>query len=202
MKTVTKILKTVIVIFILVFTSCSAEDGIDGVDGLNGEPGIAGVDGQDGADGEDGQDGQDGEDGEDGNPNIQTFTFDMSTESGERAQFSSTAFTIDFIKNNAVLWYVDASGVTYQAPGIGPFGEFQIRTFIQPGFTGLIFHNFDGSSYSISEGRFSELRVIFIDITTGSSKFNSKDAILEELKNNGVDSSNYEETLAYLIKTQ
>jgi len=67
MKTTMNFLKMGLLVFAMVLTSCSAEDGEDGV---TGPQGVAGTDGIDGTDGADGQDGTDGTDGEDGNANV------------------------------------------------------------------------------------------------------------------------------------
>ncbi len=69
MKTTFKLLSGMLLLFAIVFTSCTKEGpegpmGAIGPAGPQGEQGIAGQDGQDGLDGQDGADGEDGQDAE------------------------------------------------------------------------------------------------------------------------------------------
>ncbi len=75
MKTTMKLFTYGLMIFALVFTSCSK----DGDVGPIGPAGTSGIDGIAGTNGSDGTEGVDGTDGEDGNANVTIFEFDSKT---------------------------------------------------------------------------------------------------------------------------
>ncbi len=184
MKTSVRILVLLSVLFSLsAGTSCSPEDGEDGAMGEQGVPG---------------QDGMDGEAGEDGNANVRTLLFDISERSGLNFEIAVPEFTQAVINNDAILWYVEESNITYPIPGAGPNAAYVIRVFATVGNTRLNFNNWDGTSFMLPVGGLDELKIVIIESTSGSSTGkSSKEDVFEELKNAGVDINNYEEVIAY-----
>lgn len=109
MKTTMKCLTYGLIIFTLVFTSCSkdGEVGPIGPAGSQGTAGTNGVDGTNGADGSDGTDGtsgQDGADGTDGNADIRIFEYDSRTFT-TNTTYQMTDITQTVMSNSLVLAY-------------------------------------------------------------------------------------------------
>ena len=130
-NTIAKVKLLVMALGAIFVMSCSADDSEDGVMGIQGPAGIDGVDGTNGIDGEDGAmgiqgtagtdgvDGTNGIDGEDGNANVRTFTFDLSTFSGNEIALPFSELTQDVLDNDAILIYIQRNkGQYYPIPGI------------------------------------------------------------------------------------
>jgi len=183
MKNVISKTKYVLMALIMIVSfSCSPEDGADGAQGAAGPAG---------------QDGTNGQNGEDGNANVQTFTFDVSAESGSSIDLSITEFTQSVLDNDVILWYLKVGNLSYPIPGSGPNAGYVVRTYAQVGTTRLNFHNWNGTSYSINAGDIDMVKIIIIESTNTTAKSLGKQHVFNELKAAGVDINNYNEVMDY-----
>ncbi len=147
-----------------------------------------------------GKDGKDGQDGQDGNANVQTYIFDVSSNSGSMITLNLNAITQDVLENDAILTYYKASNdIYYVAPGPGPDGNYITRVYSDVGMHVIKFHNWNGTPYSISAGDILLVKVIIIESTnTTSSREANRMKMLDELENAGVDINNYYAVCEYL----
>ncbi len=146
-----------------------------------------------------GKDGQDGMDGTDGNANVQTYVFNTSTMSGSIFTFNLNAITQDVLDNDVILTYYKQSGFYYAAPGPGYGGYYITRVYSTVGIHYLQFYNWNGTSYSISAGDITKVKIIIIESSnTTSSKEANRMKMLDELENAGVDIDNYYAVCEYL----
>ncbi|MBM1105700.1 collagen-like protein [Aurantibacter crassamenti] len=202
MKTKMKFMMSLIMVLSIAITSCSKEGDIGpaGVAGTNGADGTDGIDGVDGADGIDGVDGTDGVDGADGNANVETYVFDTSDVAGTIISLSVPAITQTVLDNDVILSYIAASNnFTYQTPGGGPTGDYITRAYEEVGNFYINFHNWDGTSYSIVAGDILAVKLIIIESsnTIAGKQSSSKQTVLNELANAGVDVDDYHAVLDY-----
>ena len=196
--------KTLMYLFIATavsFTSCST-DGEDGMDGMDGAQGIAG---QNGADG---QNGQDGADGADGNANVTGVTVDPFpswTEGiylGQEANFveiDESLLTEEVVDDALVLVYFQLFGnnVWYPMTYAFPFdnGTDEVITYTYSPEQITIYAL--SSSGPVNAG-INKVRYFIIPTNDADGRSTSgRDFKLQELRNNGVDITNYKEVAAY-----
>lgn len=183
-----------LILFAILISSCTSEDGLDGENGINGIDGVQGEPGQDGSDGEDGEDGIDGQDG-----NANVIASDWITSRHSTTQKTSSVFIVE---DNRITEEVLSSSViiaygTTQSFGIYPLPDSfnsQIYTFnLLPGL--ISFQAFTNDSSSVIFNTFNAFRYVIIlsNSTSGKSSKSSKSSILQELKKAGVDINNYQQ---------
>lgn len=205
MKTTMKFLRYGLLIFAIVFTSCSkdGEDGSDGTTGLQGDQGIAG---QNGADGADGADGTDGEDGADGNANVETTIFLNPTWSSSGLMtLNSSNITQDAFDYYLILGYLKEGDVWYSANGnqaVGGYykgyydvGRYFIRAY---DFNDVV----DQTRPTIVRAKVVIIKPSNVILTSGngksvSTKLNFKENLIADLTNAGVDLNDYQAVCKY-----
>lgn len=190
MKARFKFFQLLLLSAVFILSSCSGEDGEMGPQGPQGTQGVQGLQGDPGPQGNPGQD---------GNANVQTILYDVSTESGSQINLSVSQFTQSVLDNDVILWYIDVGNLVYPIPGSGPNAQYVVRVYAQVNTTRLSFHNWDGTSYSISAGDIDEVKIIIIEssnTTTGKST-STKSDVFNELKQAGVDVNDYYAVLDY-----
>ncbi|MBP0903245.1 hypothetical protein ACFSKN_14845 [Mariniflexile gromovii] len=152
---------------------------------------------------EDGTQGPEGPAGEDGNANVQTFVFNTSSLSGDSFILSLPEITQDVIDNDVVLGYITHwQNYHYPIPGTVFNGESAVRVYIVPSQYHIKFHNLNGTPYTVAAGAYPTTKIIIIKssnttIAKTSSKKNSKQHILNELNQNGVDINDYNAVCNY-----
>ena len=184
MKNVISKTKYVLMALIMVVTfSCSPEDGADGAQGAQGPAG------------------QDGTNGQDGNANVQTYTFDTSTENGSIWTITASQLTQDVLDNDAILTYLRRSnGSYYSVPGTS-FGD-EIKAALLLSTIEFYFYNrMTGATITPAVGNYDLLKLVIIESSNttagrGTSKSKKQD-IFNELKAAGVDVNNYNEVMDY-----
>jgi len=183
MKNVISKTKYVLMALIMVVTfSCSPEDGADGAQGPAGPAG------------------QDGTNGQDGNANVQTFTFDTSTEDGQIWNIDAPQLTQDVLDNDGVLTYLRRGGSYYFVPGTS-FND-EIKAVLLPSIVQLLFYNrLSGANVTPAVGNYDLLKLVIIESSNttagrGTSK-SKKQNVFNELKAAGVDVNNYNEVMDY-----
>lgn len=174
--------------------------GIQGEQGPEGPQGPAGVDGEaQGVPGPAGADGTDGTDGQDGNANVETFTLDISSESGLFWGLALNELTQDVIENDAILFYMKRTfgGSYYPVPGISLDDRIEVE--LTASTINLWFYNrTDGAPNTIPAGRYELLKVVIIESnSTTSGKQTTTENIQDELKDAGVDINDYEAVMDY-----
>ncbi len=178
MKTTEFFAYAVFVLFLgVAISSCKGDDGADGIDGTTGQAGA---------------------DGQDGNANVQTLTYDISTESGYAISTTVPEFTQSVLDNDAILFYLNYLNSRFY-PIPGPVYSIVIGVVSQVGTNGLSFYNWDGTSYNITAGYFNTLKIVIIESTSGKSAGNNnpQQEIYTELKNAGVDINDYQDVCDY-----
>ncbi len=211
MNTEMSFFKYGLLIFFLVFTSCS-KDGVDGVIGPKGENGTDGVKGIDGVD---------------GNANVTTYSFNEPQWSNGNPLIvldMTGVLTTEVVTNDVILVYLRSntgsnSQRVYQIPGWvnGSFPDYPTQ-MITPYFTDseggaggfqiperiyISTRSVDNVTIPTSEAvPLSWIRVVIIKTTntiTGKSNkgLELKDKLLNELKMAGVDINNYNAVCKY-----
>ncbi len=206
MKTTTKILKSGLLLLVLIFASCTKEgpQGDIGPIGPAGALGPAGPTGATGPTGSIGETGANGQDGEDGNANVTSMTFDVSAASGTSYALSSEPLSTDQVENNVVLAYLKAGSDWYQLPNqrilTSSFSLIDISTYMSASGSQYVFNlgfHRNGAPFSISSSDLDTLKLVFIEensSTPGKSAGNSQ---MQQLKNSGVDVSDYYQVMDY-----
>ncbi|KSA12439.1 collagen-like protein [Maribacter dokdonensis] len=230
MKTTTNFIKCAILIFAISFTSCSKDgdigpigpQGEQGIKGEQGEQGPAGEDGEAlgvpgpqgeqgeqgetgpaGEDGTDGTNGTNGEDGEDGNANVDTYTYDLSSESGATITVNATALSQEVIDNDLILGYLLKNGNTYTpipAPiyafGLGDNSDIAVEISLNRYW--MFFYEVGTENLkSVTAGQLDELKLIVIESNSTTSGKSSKANTLSNLKSAGVDTNDYYAVMDY-----
>ncbi|MEC7769546.1 MAG: hypothetical protein VX798_00080 [Bacteroidota bacterium] len=204
-------------------TGPQGKQGIAGADGVNGANGADGSDGTDGIscwdlngngvgdadedindDGNfdaldcQGADGANGVNGSDGNANVQAFNILLTDFSGTNLPFTIPMDPVD-LPNYAMLFYLkNANGVVYSVPGPMDGNLYYSRLFYsESNSNGTIFFYkmADDSAHNIAAGYFTNLKIIAIETTTGAK--NAQQSITDELKDAGVDTSDYDAVAEY-----
>ena len=202
MKTISKIKYALFLLVIVGFISCKGEIGPAGADGIDG---TNGTNGTNGTDGDDGVNGTNGVDGEDGNANVIssawiTPTWSVTNSTYGEYGYTETRITEEFRNTGVILSYIDWTGE----------GQFAYALPMTSGYSNILFTiNFGMSNVSSESIRWwfeaesnftpnanAKLRYVMIPASTNKSA-NSKQEILEKLKNAGVDVSNYYEVMDY-----
>ncbi len=167
-----------------------------------------GPEGADGADGAVGIDGVDGTDGDDGNANVVSvnlayadITWTVGSYLGRTANtftFTENAVSQDVIDHGAVLGFTFFSSNWWALP----------MTWENTGGTGrqYILHSYALNSITLyayqtsgvlNPGVLSQYRFIIITDNTVTKSVSSGEAILDKLKNAGVDVNDYYEVMEY-----
>ncbi|MFX0558555.1 hypothetical protein ACOCEA_17265 [Maribacter sp. CXY002] len=197
MKTAVTIFRSGLLLLMILFTSCTKE-------GAQGDIGPIGPTGLNGANGVDGTDGTNGEDGVDGNANVTSMTFDVSAVSGTFYDLLSYPLTVDQVENNVVLVYIKAGNDWYQLPNqrilTGNLRIIDISTYMSGSggqyLFGLEFHR-NGTPFALASGDLDTLKLVFIEETSSTSGKSTTNSISQELKDQGVDVSNYFQVMDY-----
>lgn len=182
--------------------------GLFACEGPPGADGIAGADGADGADGIAGIDGVDGTDGTDGNANVTIVSLllaDITWIEGSYLGRTANVFDLtesavnqDVIDHGTVLGYCFLTSKWWALPFIW---ENNSGTSTQH-----ILHSYALNTISLyayetagamSAGGITEYRFLIITDNTVTKSTSSEAAILDKLKNAGVDVNNYYEVADY-----
>lgn len=179
----------VMVLGAVLVLSCSAEDGQDGQNGAIGPQGVAGIDGID------------GQDGLDGNANVINITFDVSEITGDNFNMEVPGLTTEIVENGVVLAYLKSANSWQQIPGtrillndVTVYIDVNTYLFSFNGGTSYDFYmefTQGGSDYSIASGDMETLRVVLIESNSTITSKTNQISALQELKNAGVDTSDY-----------
>jgi hypothetical protein len=178
-----KILTYSMMALMLIFSvACDSDEGATGPAGANGTNGT------------------DGTDGQDGNANVQTYTFDVSAESGIGFNLTVPEITQDVLDNDVILHYINIDTVWYPVPGTGYNGNHIVRAFNILDYAIIRFVDFSGLSTTITAGTYETVKVIIIEsssTTAGKNSLSSTQQFYNELENAGVDINNYEDVMDY-----
>lgn len=188
-----KISKYALISLLTVFIfSCDGEDGMDGsngIDGTNGSNGINGTDGQD---------------GEDGNANVTTYTFDISSESGNSIPSSIPALTQEAIDNDLIIGYLQNSqtnGYSAIPASVWPNGTgsfYDVAVDIAVGTYWIHFYQVGTQTFSpVSDTELGNLKVVIAESTSTVTGKSGKQGIRSELKDAGVDINDYYAVMDY-----
>ena len=202
MKTTIKFFTYGLMIFTLVFTSCSK----DGDVGPIGPAGTSGLNGTDGIDGTDGTDGADGQDGADGNANVETTVFMNPTwSSAGLMTLQVPGITQDAFDFYLILGFLKEGNVWYSANGnqaVGGYyrgsydlGRYFIRAF---DFNDVI----DQTRPTIPEAKVVVIEPSNVILKSGNGKnantlSNFRENTLTNLVNAGVDINDYNAVRKY-----
>jgi len=184
MKTIMKTIKLFMyAILVLGFLSCTGEDGEDGLDGAQGEQGI---------------------EGEDGNANVIasdwiTPEFDPAISVSALATIDAPEITEEVLSSSAILVYTQSfAGQIIALPINNDFFEFSyISNINSPNLLTI-----NATSVSGSDTTWSSLivgtRYVIIPPTNNSGRsLSSPESILNNLREEGVDITNYDEVATY-----
>ncbi|QCX01706.1 collagen-like protein [Aggregatimonas sangjinii] len=182
--------KYVIVLFsLLTITGCTQQ----------GDVGPIGPQGEQGAQGEPGQDGTDGQDGEDGNANlIVSDWIPNGHSSSQQSSFSQfeveeERLTAEVLSSALVMAYVDTGGFgIYPLPDVA-FNIVNTYSLSEGKIT------FQAYTVDNSDANFSFLgpfRYVVIASNTTTGKY-LREAVLNDLKEEGVDINNYQQVADY-----
>ena len=177
MKTIKILTYSVFVLFLgLAISSCKGDDGADGIDGVVGTAGA---------------------DGQDGNANVQTLTYDISTESGATISTTVPEFTQSVLDNDAILFYLKTNtNVFYSIPG-SLVSVVALVTY-SVGANIIFFQNWSGSAVTIPQGTYTTLKIVIIESSSKSAENNNpQQEIYTELKNAGVNINDYDDVCDY-----
>jgi len=205
MKTRFKFLAYGLLAMALTVTSCTKEgpQGPIGPTGVDGTNGTNGADGADGTNGADGTDGANGADGADGNANVNTFIYDVSTESGASIPVTAPVLTQDVLDNDLVLGYLKKGSGTYTpiptpiyAVSLGD--NYDIAVEMQLNTYWMFFYEVGTENLkSISAGKLDELKLVVIESNSTTSGKSGKQNILSQMKSDGVNINDYYAVMDY-----
>jgi len=178
MRTIKFFAYAVFVLFLgVAISSCKGDDGTDGIDGATGPAGA---------------------DGQDGNANVQTLTYDISTESGYGINTSVPELTQSVLENDVILSYLKShNNLFFSIPGT--VGSSIVAGAVSTvGVFGISFHNWDGTGYNLPAGTFTTLKIVIIESSSkNAGNKNPQEEIYTELKNAGVDINDYYDVCDY-----
>ena len=166
MKTTMKFLRNGLLIFAVVFASCSkdGEDGSNGAAGLQGEQGITG---------QSGADGTDGTDGTHGNADVQLYKLEIPNVSSSGISLNFDILTPEVLQENIVLLFLRDGNRLDPVPGRGrvivPGTDPDIPFNITSRFAGtgnsnisIFFTDLDGAPFTVSGFHYTGLNVFII----------------------------------------
>lgn len=182
----------VMALVFLIAYSCS-KDGEDGTDGAIGPKG------------DQGEQGLAGENGEDGNANVNTYVFDLSSESGSSIPVDLPELTQDVIDNDLIIGYLQngaGSGTYYPIPaGVWPNGTggfYDIAVDIAVGKYWVHFYQVGTQTFmDVTSVELGKLKIIVAESTNTTTGKNGKVSIRESLKSAGVDINDYFAVMDY-----
>ncbi len=182
----------VMALMVLIAFSCSkdGEDGSDGAIGPKGEQGAQGLA---------------GENGEDGNANVNTYVFDLSSESGSSIPVDLPELTQDVIDNDLIIGYLQngaGSGTYYPIPaGVWPNGTggfYDIAVDIAVGKYWVHFYQVGTQTFmDVTSVELGKLKIIVAESTNTTTGKSGKVSIHESLKSAGVDINDYFAVMDY-----
>lgn len=182
----------IMALVVLIAYSCS-KDGEDGTDGAIGPKG------------DQGEQGLAGENGEDGNANVNTYVFDLSSESGSSIPVDLPELTQDVIDNDLIIGYLQngaGSGTYYPIPaGVWPNGTggfYDIAVDIAVGNYWVHFYQVGTQTFmDVTSVELGKLKIIVAESTNTTTGKNGKVSIRESLKSAGVDINDYFAVMDY-----
>lgn len=225
MKTKTNFLTISLMTLAILFVSCDKDsiEGPIGPQGPQGEQGIQGPAGPQGPAGEDGEalgvpgpqgeqgpagpqgpTGANGADGADGNANVTTYTFDMSSKSGNSIPINISALTQDVVDNDLIIGYLrnSQSNTYYAIPASvwpnGTGGYYDVAVDIAVGKFWVHFYQVGTQTFNpISSVELGDLKVVVAESNSTIAGKSKRQSLREELKTNGVDINDYRAVMDY-----
>ncbi|MFX0558554.1 hypothetical protein ACOCEA_17260 [Maribacter sp. CXY002] len=188
MKNAIKFSKHLLMFLLTVFIiSCDGKDGMDGVDGINGTAGPAGVN------------------GEDGNANVNTYVYDLSSESGSSIPVDLPELTQDVIDNDLIIGYLQngaGSGTYYPVPASvwpnGTGGFYDVASDIAVGKYWVHFYQVGTQTFmDVTSVELGKLKIVIAASTNTTTGKSGKESIRESLKSAGVDINDYYAVMDY-----
>ncbi len=182
----------VMALMVLIAFSCS-KDGEDGSDGANGPKG------------DQGEQGPAGDNGEDGNANVNTYVYDLSSESGSSIPVDLPELTQDVIDNNLIIGYLQngaGSGTYYPVPASvwpnGTGGFYDIAVDIAVGKYWVHFYQVGTQTFmDVTSVELGKLKIVIAESTNTTTDKSGKESIRESLKSAGVDINDYYAVMDY-----
>ncbi|MGB5436780.1 MAG: hypothetical protein WBM98_12880 [Maribacter sp.] len=167
--------------------SCDGKDGADGVDGINGAAGPA------------------GDNGEDGNANVNTYVYDLSSESGSSIPVDLPDLTQSVIDNDLIIGYLQngaGSGTYYPVPASvwpnGTGGFYDIAVDIAVGKYWVHFYQVGTQTFmDVTSVELGKLKIVIAESTNTTTGKSGKESIRESLKSAGVDINDYYAVMDY-----
>ena len=196
MKNVMTKTKYVLMTLMLIMAFSCSKDGEDGMDGAIGPQGIQGPAGQDGAD---------GQNGEDGNANVNTYVFDLSSESGSSIPVDLPDLTQSVIDNDLIIGYLQngaGSGTYYPVPASvwpnGTGGFYDIAVDIAVGKYWVHFYQVGTQTFmDVTSVELGKLKIVIAESTNTTTGKSGKESIRESLKSARVDINDYYAVMDY-----
>jgi hypothetical protein len=176
----------VMALMVLIAFSCS-KDGEDGSDGAIGPKG------------EQGEQGPAGDNGEDGNANVNTYVYNLSSESGSSIPVDLPDLTQSVIDNDLIIGYLQngaGSGTYYPVPASvwpnGTGGFYDIAVDIAVGKYWVHFYQVGTQTFmDVSSVELGKLKIVIAESTNTTTGKSGKESIRESLKSAGVDINDY-----------
>jgi len=182
----------VMALMVLIAFSCS-KDGEDGADGAIGPKG------------DQGEQGPAGENGEDGNANVNTYVFDLSSESGNSIPVNLPELTQGVIDNDLIIGYLQngtGSSTYYPVPASvwpnGTGGFYDIAVDIAVGKYWVHFYQVGTQTFmDVTSVELGKLKIVIAESTNTTTGKSGKESIRESLKSAGVDINDYYAVMDY-----
>lgn len=192
MKKTMKLFGFAIMVLSLFATSCAK----DGEDGAMGPAGINGVDGTDGTN---------GVDGTNGNANVNTYVFDLSSESGNSIPVDLPELTQEVINNDLIIGYLQngaGSSTYYPVPASvwpnGTGGFYDIAVDIAIGKYWIHFYEVGTQTFmNVTSVELGKLKIVIAESTNTTTSKSGKESIRQSLKSAGVDINDYYAVMDY-----
>jgi hypothetical protein len=183
----------VMALMVLIAFSCS-KDGEDGSDGAIGPKG------------DQGEQGPAGDNGEAGNANVNTYVYDLSSESGSSIPVDLPDLTQSVIDNDLIIGYLQngaGNGSTYYpVPASvwpnGTGGFYDIAVDIAVGKYWVHFYQVGTQTFmDVSSVELGKLKIVIAESTNTTTGKSGKESIRESLKSAGVDINDYYAVMDY-----
>ena len=182
----------VMALMVLIAFSCS-KDGEDGSDGAIGPKG------------DQGEQGPAGDNGEDGNANVNTYVYDLSSESGSSIPVDLPDLTQSVIDNDLIIGYLQngaGSGTYYPVPASvwpnGTGGFYDIAVDIAVGKYWVHFYQVGTQTFmDVTSVELGKLKIVIAESTNTTTGKSGKESIRESLKSARVDINDYYAVMDY-----
>ena len=169
----------------ITLVSCSGEDGEQGIQGKQGDTGPTGPQGPQ---------------GEQGNANVFQAIYPIADDFSSHFIQESLPVNLEENPNYSFLFYLRNSvGVVFSVPGPLTANDYYSRVFYNEndGLFSINFYDYaDDSAYEIPAGEYTDIIVIAIEYNAATFK-SSNTNMLTQLKEAGVDTSDYNQVAAY-----